>query len=126
MLNDAELGVTQKTDQNRMGEALGDLSNTQTPNGTLLHPLELDFDRGSRKLDIINPFALLYHLTSICAPFADMMSAAVAKGRGALSLILYSDEVTPGNPMRSDKGRQTLNWHPSESNSKLHSNRHRL
>ena len=87
-----------------------DFANTSTPHGPLLQAIDVPFVNQIYRLDIISPFALLFYLTSVSVAFAELMRTAVLKGLGCLSLLLYSDELTPGNPLRSDQGRQTLNW----------------
>jgi hypothetical protein len=58
--------------------------------------------------DIINSFAFMYYLTSLCVPFARIMHDSLRAAGGQLQLVLYGDELTPGNVLRPDKGRQAL------------------
>ena len=62
-------------------------------------------------LDIANPFAFLVHLCSISTHFADMMHKCCLPGR-PLRLVIYADEMNPGNPFRPEKSRtlQCIYW----------------
>ena len=80
-------------------------SSQSTPYGKVVERLELDAP-GLKYLDICNPFAFLYYLATISSSFAAMMAdcAMRAAGRG-LRLVIYSDEMCPGNPFRPEKSR---------------------
>ena len=51
----------------------------------------------------INPFALLWWLSHISWEFCNLMSNALPTRVGRM--MFYTDEVTPGNDKRADKGR---------------------
>ena len=51
----------------------------------------------------INPFALLWWLSHISLDFYNFMSNALPTRVGRM--MFYTDEVTPGNEKRADKGR---------------------
>eukprot|EP00959_Pyramimonas_sp_CCMP1952_P222563 4652694-Pyramimonas_sp.AAC.1 len=50
-------------------------------------------------------------MSTISEKFANMLSAALDKAPlCTCSLVFYGDEMTPGNPLRSDVGRQLWNF----------------
>ena len=61
--------------------------------------------------EIIHPLALLHYLSGLSAAFGDVMADTVANHR-VLHLVLYMDEVCPGNPHRPEKSRtlQCIYW----------------
>ena len=63
-------------------------------------------------MECINPFAYLYLLSSISTSFGTMMKDCAKDPTTPLRLILYIDEVNPGNPLRPDRGRTThaIQW----------------
>lgn len=60
----------------------------------------------------INPFAFVAHLCSINEWFYDLLTRAAAAPHETLSIIIYIDEINPGNPLRPDKARmlQAVYW----------------
>ena len=83
-----------------------------TPYGRVVQTIDLPTQR-MPKWQICNPLAFMYYLSMLAAPFFLVMQEAVAAApRGILNVILYIDEVCPGNPLRHDKGRtiQALYW----------------
>jgi hypothetical protein len=81
-------------------------SRTMTPFGTVIQSMDLGTE-GLKDWQHINPLAYLYHLSSISKSFATMMKDCIKDPATPLRLILYIDEVNPGNPLRPDKGRST-------------------
>ena len=62
-------------------------------------------------MDYVHPCAYLYYLSSICDHFAHFMNDLLDQiGLNPLSIIVYGDEMTPGNPLRPDKGREAWQW----------------
>ena len=84
---------------------------TGEPHGPLIQTVHLEtVDGGSMALDVAHPLAILHHAWSTCGPFAAMMQRKLAQKQCSpedpWSLIMYSDEVVPGNvlaPMPSRK-----------------------
>jgi hypothetical protein len=74
-----------------------------TPYGSLRKALQV----GGQVLCYTCPLAWLYLLSVQNSAFVDLLgrqlptSDGVSRGR----LVLYADEVTPGNPLRPDRGR---------------------
>jgi hypothetical protein len=87
-------------------------SSQTTPYGKVVERMKLNAT-GLKYLDICNPFALLFYLSSMSVAFAALMTDAVARAGGrALRLIIYTDEMCPGNPYRPEKSRtlQCVYW----------------
>lgn len=82
---------------------------SDTPYGKVVQSMDLPFN-ALRKWDYCHPWALLYHLSRICESFSDLMWTL--RDKSTLNIILYIDEVVPGNVLRHDKGRtlQAIYW----------------
>ena len=105
ILNDPELGKS--NERHRLREAVEYHAKAMTPYGSVVQKIEVPLINGkSMTWEIIHPFAFLYYLTSVCQGFAIMMNSCLQQARGKFTLVMYGDEITPGNPMRVDKGRQ--------------------
>lgn len=87
--NDARLGIES-------------VSAESTPYG----PVIMELTMGSVKVEIVNPFAYLHVL---CDKSPSLFKAIFPDRRGPVHrcIVLYIDEVRPGNPLRPDKSRQT-------------------
>ena len=96
--SDSDSGVL---DRRSIGLSVSDCSRAETPYGTVVKQLNC----GSRSLPYICPFAFLFHVCSRSARFADLLRSSVGAGRGRM--VMYVDEMRPGNVLRPDKGRST-------------------
>ena len=79
---------------------------TMTPYGTVVQTIDL----GAPKLkhwEICHPFAWLWYLTHISTHFRDIMQSCIVGGR-PLNLVIYADELVPGNPYRPEKSRTLM------------------
>ncbi len=87
-------------------------ANHVTPYGRVVQDMPL----ATTKLpswEYCHPMALLVYLASLSTAFFDIMVDAVeSAANGVLRMILYMDEICPGNPLRHDKGRtlQAVYW----------------
>jgi len=81
-----------------------------TPYGTVLQRMALPL-AGLPYWEYIHPMALLHYLTAISTSFASIMDSCLEPGL-PLRLVLYIDEVCPGNPLRPEKSRtlQAIYW----------------
>ena len=82
-------------------------ANTMTPYGTVVQEIQLDAPK-LPKWEICHPYAFLWHLTVISAGFQKIMHDITAAGTRTLRLIIYADELTPGNPYRPEKSRTLM------------------
>ena len=92
-------------------QARDQLMKDTTPYGTVVQLLELSGKDGvTRAVPIANPFALIYSAVRDCAPFREFMKLKLEEQPpspdAAWSLVLYSDEVTPGNPLSTNNKRK--------------------
>ena len=82
-----------------------------TPYGRLLQTIELDGKLGGKvMLRFVHPFAFLWHAFSACTPFHSLITERMHVHPCTMdvpwNLILYSDEVTPGNVLARDVTRK--------------------
>jgi hypothetical protein len=92
----------------RLTNAVKTHSEAQTPYGPVVQRMSLPLAELPH-WDFVHPMAFLYHMTSISVPFADLMRSIAG---GTLRLIIYIDEICPGNPLRPEKSRtlQAIYW----------------
>ena len=101
-------GVTRR----QLKEASEHHANHDTPYGKVVQRVELNA-KGLKYLDYVNPFAFLWYLTMISATFSTLMYKACNENSGnPLRLIIFCDEMCPGNPFRPEKSRtlQCVYW----------------
>ena len=72
---------------------------------------------GNIMVEMMNPWAGLYHIVRTSKAFSDLLCMALTHNGGCsidnpLELVLYSDEVTPGNQLALKHGRkvQSIYW----------------
>ena len=102
-----EIGATKR----ELREASEHHAKQDTPYGRVVQRIELNVP-GLKYLDFINPFAFLYYLTMISAAFAALMHDCCRDATRPLRLVIYMDEMNPGNPFRPEKSRtlQCVYW----------------
>jgi hypothetical protein len=81
-----------------------------TPYGPILKRMHLniqDFD----SCPVVCPLAWLSHFTKLCEPLGKTLKEII-NASSKLRIILYIDEIQPGNPLRPDKTRctQAVYW----------------
>ena len=83
-------------------------SHVETPYGPMVQQIQI----GTSSLsmwDICNPLAFLYYMSSISTYFCTVMRDCATRRAGLpLRLVLYADEMIPGNPFRPDQGRKLM------------------
>jgi hypothetical protein len=104
-------GLPEGHDRHNFASARELVANTDTPYGALHQELELDGIDGSKlPLRIVNPFAILWLAFATCTAFNGLLTAKMAAkpptAENPWSLILYSDEVTPGNVLATQNLRK--------------------
>ena len=100
------------TTRRELRNAIEHHGNQMTPYGTVIQRVRLGAP-GLEFLDICNPFALLYYLATLSTAFGAMMYECVEAAAGLpLRLVVYADEMCPGNPYRPEKSRtlQCVYW----------------
>jgi hypothetical protein len=99
--------------RSRLRATLEHHSKAMTPYGRVVQRLSLPFPKDVLPTwDIAHPFALLYHMSTLSRRFGVLMENAMGGKCEPIPIVLYIDEVVPGNPMRHDKGRtlQAIYW----------------
>lgn len=90
-------------------------ASVSTPYGPVVQTVTLPVRGGDVTLPVQAPLPMLYEAAKR-KPFADLLTKALARAPGTAarpwSLILYSDEVTPGNALKPDNKRkiQSVYW----------------
>ena len=87
-------------------------ADAMTPYGRVIQVMHLGL-RSLRKWEYIHPLALLHYLSVLSPAFGDIMLDSVASTvDNKLHVVLYFDEITPGNPFRPEKSRalQCIYW----------------
>ena len=94
----------------KITSAVSDHADAQTPYGTVVQRMAMPLQK-LRQWDYIHPMALLYYLSIISFAFALMLADSAVPGI-PMRLIIYIDEICPGNPLRPDKARtlQAIYW----------------
>ena len=90
----------------KMQQAVEEHSKADTPYGPLVQKIRL----GAKQLaewEVCHPIAFLWYMTNISAAFRSIMQAITTDGR-VLRLVIYMDEMVPGNPFRPEKGRKVM------------------
>ena len=94
----------------KLANAVTDHAAADTPYGTVLQYMSLPLKQLPRWA-FVHPLALLFHFAVISTAFAEMMDACVHPGVPC-RVIIYIDEICPGNPLRPEKARtlQAIYW----------------
>lgn len=83
-----------------------------TPYGTVVQKMPLPLP-GLPIWEYCHPLAFIHYMSTISVAFASTMDTTITAASGTpLRIILYIDEICPGNPLRPDKGRtlQAIYW----------------
>ena len=94
-----------KVNKDEVTRMLHTYDTVETPFGQLVSSFDFSPTPTDDPVPIryINPFALLWWLSHISLEFYNFMSNALPTRVGRM--MFYTDEVTPGNDKRADKGR---------------------
>lgn len=109
-LTDTTVHEHSKTLHKKLALAEGDHASARTPYGPVVQQMQLPLE-SLPQWDYCHPMALVYYLCSISQAFAGiMMSCSVPTV--AMRIIIYIDEICPGNPLRPEKSRtlQSIYW----------------
>jgi len=105
VLNDPELGATHR-ERFKLSDASSKHATAATRYGQVVQTVDVPLtDGGVHRWEYINPSAFIYYLSSLVPSFSDVMyDALAASANQCLGLVMYGDELTPGNPLRVDGG----------------------
>jgi hypothetical protein len=94
----------------RIEKAVQDHARADTPYGPVMQSMAMPITK-LKRWAFAHPLALLFHLALISTAFADMMESCVTPGV-PLRVVIYIDEICPGNPLRPEKSRtlQAIYW----------------
>ena len=81
-----------------------------TAYGTVIQKVDLGIP-GVEPWEYCNPIAYLRYISTLNNAFGEVMKSCIVAGQ-ALTMLLYLDELCPGNPFRPEKGRkvQGIYW----------------
>ena len=100
LLSDDVAGVSERTLRENLQHGVESFSNVETPYGLVVTRL-IPGDKDS--VEVVNPLAYLHALCGQHRPLFEALRECGPLHR----LIIYIDEVRPGNPFRPDKARMT-------------------
>ena len=91
--------------------AAEDISGKDTPAGKVVQYMDLPIV-GGVAWPYIHPAAFLIHLCSVCAAFYDLIADVVARVGPDLLVLVYIDEIDPGNQLAPTNNRtsQCIYW----------------
>ena len=94
----------------KITRAVGGHAKANTPYGKVVQQMALPLAK-LPLWEYVHPMALLYYLALISTAFGDMMAESIVEGV-PMRVIIYIDEICPGNPLRPDKARtlQAIYW----------------
>lgn len=94
------------------------IASLQTDIGPVMRTLKVQLQQPSKEYDMwfIHPCALLLYMSAECEGFSAFMQHVISKHpcspNNKLSIVIYSDEVSPGNQLKHDNQRklQAVYW----------------
>ena len=106
---DVDMGESEHTERAALGRANQLHAKAQTLYGPVVQFMQLP---GSdlQQFEYVAPAAFLNYLSCMCDEFSNVLATSHFPNNTA-TLILYGDEMTPGNPLRADGGRELLNFY---------------
>jgi len=104
LLNNTTLrSYSQHSLRRRLQVAQRTHSDANTPYGPVLQRMPLPIE-ALPFWEFVHPIALLYYLSTLSCAFGDIMASSVRAGI-PFNIIIYIDEICPGNPLRPEKSR---------------------
>lgn len=84
-----------------------------TPYGKLHQVIELPGKEGPIQTEIQHPLAIIYYMASVSECFSTLLASAAASSSPAcpLHIVLYADEVHPGNVLAVTSERKIWAWY---------------
>ena len=77
---------------------------------TIYGPLHHTVDIDGTDVEVLNPFAALWYAANKCSGFAALLDRA-AQHKQPWHIVLYADEVLPGNQLAHKAARKTWCWY---------------
>ena len=104
-------GVPDIHDRTGLREARDFQSYAHTPFGPIMQTIDVILKTDvSKQLPVANPFAMLWTAVSECGPFSAFLKKRLLQSPPSVEqpwrIVLYSDEVTPGNPLSTANRRK--------------------
>ena len=111
-LRDRQPRLTSRQSVRLARDTVIDMQGPERPYGALHQRVPLQKKNGTvYNLEIINPFAMLFHVVATCGAFSAMFCTALRATPPSLArpwnLIMYADEVVPGNPLKGQNFRKS-------------------
>ena len=105
-----DLGNTRRSTKRRLQNAIEARVSSKTPYGPVVQ--ELNLCPEVSQWAIIHPLAWLHFLCEDSDAFATLMAATIGDHAKPLTVVIYIDELCPGNPLRPEKSRtlQAIYW----------------
>ena len=102
-----DASLTKQRGRHSIRQSAKKAANIKTPYGRVVQQLQIDTDEFKEfNWDYVHPLALLYCLTERSSALGDIMIQCIGDGTKPLSVVIYLDEITPGDPLRMDATRK--------------------
>ena len=107
--DDMDLCISTPAKRHQLLRAQRSHAEAMTPYGQVLQSMTLPFE-APKTWEYNDPRAMIYYMSQISTHFSDIMYASAQRAvcthnRRPLRVILYLDELVPGNALRHDCGR---------------------
>ena len=107
----AETGLPERRSRDDMRRARDELLDTDTPYGPLMTDITLVRKNGREgRMNVMHPLALLWFAFTFCIGFQQLFLGKLGENPSTIdnpwNLIVYTDEITPGNPVGPDNLRR--------------------
>ena len=104
-------GMPELHSRRDLSAATAELMNESTPYGPIAQTVDVaTTDGGTMRLLVAHPLALLWHAVRVARPFANFVQARLSEHPASAvqpwRLVLYADEVVPGNQLSHDNRRK--------------------
>jgi hypothetical protein len=104
--------VLESCSRSSIKRARQDQVRTETPLGPLIRSIEIQSEgHGLQRLLYVHPVVMLTHAASHCSEFARFLAARLQETPSTpdnkWTVVVYSDEISPGNPLKGKNWRKT-------------------
>ena len=94
-----DASLTKQRGRHSIRQSAKKAANIETPYGRVVQQLHIGTDE-LKYWDYVHPLALLSCLTERSSALGDIMTQCIGDGTKPLSVVIYLDEITPGDPLR--------------------------